>query len=68
MEDGRIPKDLLCGELELGSRPVVRPKLRFRDVCKRDMLATGLTTDNLEPLAADRGKWKTMCSQAFRVG
>ena len=66
--DCRIPKDLLYGELELGSSPVVRPKLRFRDVCKRDILETGLTTDNLEPLATDRGKWKTMCSQTFRAG
>ena len=43
-------------KLELGWSPVVRPKLRFRDVCKRDILETGLTTDNLEPLATDRGK------------
>ena len=34
MKDGRIPKDLLYGELEFGSRPVGRPKLRFMDVCK----------------------------------
>ena len=59
---------LLYGELELGSRPVGIPKLRFRDVCKRDKLATGLPTDNWEPLAADRGKWKTMCSQALQAG
>ena len=59
MEDGRIPKDLLYGELELRSRPVGRPKLRFGNVCKRDMLATGLPTDNWELLAEDRVKWKT---------
>ena len=68
MEEGRIPKDLLNGELGLGSRPVGRPKLRFRDVCKRDMPATGLPTDKWEPRAADRGKWKTMCSQALLAG
>ena len=62
VEDCRIPKDLLYGELELGSRPVVR------DVCKRDMPATGLPTDNWEPLAADQDKWNTMCSQALRAG
>ena len=54
MLDFRVPKDLLRRELEVGSRPVGRPKLRFRDVCKRDMLATGLPTDNWEILAADR--------------
>ena len=65
MEDGRIPKDLLYGELEFGSRPVGRPKLRFMDVCKRDMLATGLLTDNWETHAADRGDWRSLCILAL---
>ena len=68
MEDGRIPKDLLYGELESGSRPVGRPKLRFKDVCKRDMLATGLPTGNWETHAADRGEWRSVCSRALQVG
>ena len=34
MEDGRIPKDLLYGELSEGSRPRGRPRLRFKDTCK----------------------------------
>ena len=67
-EDGRIPKDLLYGELESGSRPVGRPKLRFKDVCKRDMLATGLPTGNWETHAADRGEWSSVCSRALQVG
>ena len=47
MEDGRISKDLLYGELEFGSRPVGRPMLRFKDVYERDMLATGLSSGNV---------------------
>ena len=68
MEDGRIPKDLLYGELESGSRPIGRPKLRFKDVCKRDMLATGLPTDNWELHAADRSDWRSVCSLALQAG
>ena len=37
MKDGRIPKDLLYGELATGKRPTGRPQLRFKDVCKRDL-------------------------------
>ncbi|XP_066021426.1 uncharacterized protein [Pocillopora verrucosa] len=68
MEDGRIPKDLLYDELESGSRPIGRPKLRFKDVCKRDMLANGLPTDNWELHAADRSDWRSVCSLALQAG
>ena len=34
MEDGRLPKDVLYGELASGSRPVGRPMLRYKNVCK----------------------------------
>ena len=47
MQDGRIPKDILCGELATGSRPAERPVLRCKDVCKRDM-----KTGNINPAAA----------------
>jgi len=33
MEDGRIPKDILYGELAVGKRPRVRLHLRYKDVC-----------------------------------
>lgn len=35
MENGRMPKDVLHGELMSGSRPVGRPMLRYKGVCKR---------------------------------
>ena len=63
-----ISKDLLYGELESGSRLLGRPMLRFKDVCKRDMLATGLPTGNWETHAADRGEWRSVCSRALQVG
>ena len=64
MEDGRIPKDLLYGELAAGSRALGRPKLRFRDVCKRDLKALDIGVDTWEDLAADRDTWR----QALHTG
>ena len=53
MDDGRIPKDLLYGELAAGKRKTGRPQLRFRDVCKRDIKALQMDPDHWEALAAE---------------
>jgi len=37
MEDGRLPKDVLYGEFYNAPRSSGRPKLRYKDVIKRDM-------------------------------
>ena len=54
MEDGRIPKDILYGELAFGKRPRGRPQLRYKDVCKRDMKALEIDPEGWEDIAADR--------------
>ena len=64
MDDGRIPKDLLYGELASGKRSTGRPHLRYKDVCKRDMKAMEIDPNTWEQLAADRTQWK----QAVNVG
>jgi hypothetical protein len=58
IEDGRIPKDMLYGELSEGSRPIGRRKLRYKDVCKRDMRQPTLssTHKNAVPTAASSGE------------
>ena len=61
MNDGRIPKDLLYGELSSGKRNLGRPQLRYRDVCKRDMKELNINKDEWEELATDRYKWKGYC-------
>ena len=62
MNEGRIPKHLLNGELVQGKRSVGRPKLRFKDVVKRDMQAISLPVDSWESLASDS------CTEALREG
>ena len=44
MEDGRIPKDILYGELALGRRTTGRPHLRCKDVCIRDIRRLSTST------------------------
>ena len=54
MVDGRIPKDMLYGELATGSRPAGRPTPQYEDVCKCDLTAGDIAPTDLEALAADR--------------
>ena len=49
MEDGRIPKDMLYGELATGSRPAGRPTRRYKGVCKRDLRAGDIAPPTLKP-------------------
>ena len=59
-EDGRLPKDVLYGELTSGSRPVGRPMVRYKDVCKGDMKSAEINPDSWEAAAADRSNWRHM--------
>ena len=68
MEDGRIPKDILYGQLALGRRPAGRPMLRFKDVCKRDMKLTDIDPNRWELAAADRGCWRHTVHEGVRRG
>ena len=58
MPDGRIPKDLLYGELSDGKRPQGRPKQCFRNVCRNDLRSCGIDVDTWEAIAANRSAWK----------
>ena len=68
MEDGRIPKDILYGELALGRRTTARPHLRYKDVCIRDMEAVDIDTMSWEALASDRTKWRSALKQHLKTG
>lgn len=68
MEDGRIPKDILYGELTSGKRGTGRPQLRYRDVCKRDMKALDINTESWEKLADDRSRWRSTLTSHLKTG
>ena len=67
MDDGRIPKDLLFGELASGTRPTGRPALRYKDVCKRDLKAGSFNPLKLETAASDRVGWRTTIRRAAKA-
>ncbi|XP_051973121.1 probable RNA-directed DNA polymerase from transposon BS isoform X1 [Xyrauchen texanus] len=67
MQDGRIPKDLLYSELATGSRPIGRPVLRYKDVCKRDLKAGNVNPAVWEVEAADRCRWRQVVKASIKV-
>ena len=58
MEDSRIPKDVLYGQLASGSRQVERTAFHFKDPCKHNMKACKIDTDTWEDAAGDRAHWR----------
>ena len=68
MKDGRIPRDVLYGELAVGHRRTGRPMLRFKDVCKRDMKITSIATNSWETLADDRSQWRSAVREGILSG
>ena len=68
MANGRIPKDMLYGELVTATRTVGRPYLRYRDTCKRDMKMAGIDTTTWEAAADDRGHWRAVVKAGMKRG
>ena len=58
MDDGRIPWNLLHGELVQGKCATGRPQLRFKDVCKRDLKALNIDQNKREATALKRSAWR----------
>ena len=56
MEDGRIPKDILYGELAFGRGTSGRPHLRYKYVCVRDLKAVDINTEYSKTTPQDRGR------------
>ena len=58
LDDDRPVKALMYGELDKGTRPVGRPKLRYKDTCK-SVLKSGRILDRWQDLVVDRPLWRT---------
>ena len=64
MDETRIPRILLFGELEQGTRHVGRPLKRYKDQLKATLKRCQIQPDNFESLSSDRATWRALCSEA----
>ena len=56
LDNDRIPKQLLYGELSVGSRPQHKPKKRFKDCVKDSLALCKIDDTNWEMSACDRNR------------
>ena len=62
MEDTRLPKIMLYGQLTHSSRGEGRPLLRYKDKLKANLASVGVKSD-WEDLATQRTEWRALCNQ-----
>ena len=58
MHEERLPKKILCGELEMGKRSHGGQKKRYRDTLKASLKDFNIPTESWEQIAQDRAKWR----------
>ena len=58
MDENRLPRQLLYSQLSIGKRNRGRPKLRFKDVMKRNMKSKKINYTTWQTLANDRIAWR----------
>ena len=66
LDDDRIPKQLLYGELSVGSRPQHKPKKRFKDCVKDSLALCKIDDPDWEMVACDRNRWRKMMYSGSR--
>ncbi|XDV13285.1 hypothetical protein PO909_001723 [Leuciscus waleckii] len=66
MGSGRIPKDLLYSELAESSRLTGRPRLCYKDICKKDMKLSDINVGTWESRAEDRSTWQLGVRQGIQ--
>jgi hypothetical protein len=66
MDDSRIPKMLLYGQLAHGQRPQHCPKKRFKDQLRGHLKACCIDEAMWSDIAKDRGLWRSSCKNAVK--
>lgn len=56
MDDRRIPKKVLFGQLKIGVRKAGRPTLRFIEAIKRDLKTCEIDPSNWDDAASERAR------------
>ena len=59
LEDSRLPKQALYGEMRHGKRLQSKPKKRYKDCLKETLKKTCINLESWEECAIDRPKWKS---------
>ena len=62
MDDCRLPKRLLYGELSAGKRSHGRPKKRYKDTLKESLKRCNISHSTWEETAEDRATWRSLVS------
>ena len=64
MDNSRLPKVLLYGQIANASRPEGRPLLRYKDKLKANLASLKFpSSSQWEHLATQRGEWRALCHQ-----
>ena len=58
MPEGRLPKNILYGELEMGKRSQGGQKKRYKDTLKASLKDFNIQTESWEQIVQDRAKWR----------
>jgi len=64
MPDDRIPKQVFCGQLAVGTRPQCGPVRRYKDSLKETMKKCEMKPSTLSTDSQDRSNWKSQCQEA----
>ena len=67
MDNDRLPKQVLYGEISEGRRSVGGQKKRHKDHVKSILRKYDIDPSHLENLASDRAKWRNVCHRGARI-